>query len=65
MLDFAQHILLYRLGNQIRARRVPSGRDVLLRRGTFAQLEHNGLSYTSGSRVYSVAMVNVLAALRR
>jgi hypothetical protein len=65
MLDFAESILLYRLGGQIRARRVASGKDVLLRHGFLAQLEHNGLTYAVGRRVYSVAMVNVNAALNR
>jgi hypothetical protein len=65
MLDFAASILLYRLGGQIRARRVASGKDVLLRHGFLAQLEHNGLTYAVGRRVYSVAMVNVNAALNR
>ena len=65
MLDFAESILLYKLGNQIRARRVASGKDVLLRRGFLAQLEHNGLTYAVGRRVFSVAMVNVSAALNR
>jgi hypothetical protein len=64
MVDFAQHLVLYELGSQIRARRVSTGKDVLLRRGTFAQLEHNGLSYVAGRKVSSVAMVNVLARLR-
>jgi hypothetical protein len=64
MLDYAEGILLYRLGTQIRARRVSTGRDRLLRRATFAALEHNGLSYALGRRVSSVAMVNVQAALR-
>lgn len=63
MLDFAQRILLYRLGGQIRARRISTGKDVLLRRGALAELEPNGLSYATGRRVSSVAMVNVLAAL--
>jgi hypothetical protein len=65
MLDFAESILLYRVGDQIRARRVASGKDVLLRHGSLAQLEHNGLTYAVGRRVYSVAMVNVNAALNR
>jgi len=65
MLDFAESILLYKLGNQIRAHRVGSGKDVLLRHGSLAQLEHNGLSYSVGKKVYSVAMVNVNAALNR
>jgi hypothetical protein len=38
---------------------------VLLRHGSLAQLEHNGLTYAVGRRVYSVAMVNVNAALNR
>jgi hypothetical protein len=65
MHDFAESILLYKLGDQIRARRVASGKDVLLRHGSLAQLEHNGLTYAVGKKVYSVAMVNVNAALNR
>jgi hypothetical protein len=65
MLDYAEGILLYRLGLQIRARRVSTGRDRLLRRAAFGVLEHNGLSYAVGRRVSSVAMVNVQAALAR
>jgi hypothetical protein len=65
MLDYAEGILLYKVGPQIRARRVSTGKDVFLRNGTFAVLEHNGLSYALGRRVSSVAMVNVQAALRR
>ena len=34
-------------------------------RPSLAQLEHNGLTYAVGRRVYSVAMVNVNAALNR
>jgi hypothetical protein len=64
MLDYAEGILLYRLGGQIRARHVSTGRDRLLRRATYAVLEHNGLSYALARRVSSVAMVNVQAALR-
>jgi hypothetical protein len=63
MLDYAEGILLYKLGSQIRARRVSTGKDALLRLATFATLEHNGLSYALGRRVSSVAMVNVLARL--
>jgi hypothetical protein len=59
MLDFAESILLYKLGDQIRARLVATGKDVLLRHASLAVLEHNGLSYAVGNRVYSVAMVNV------
>ncbi|HEY7603208.1 MAG TPA: hypothetical protein VH760_03015 [Gaiellaceae bacterium] len=65
MLDYAEGILLYKLGAQIRARRASTGRDRLLRRATYAVLEHNGLSYAVGRRVSSVAMVNVQAALGR
>ena len=65
MLDYAEGILLYRLGAQIRGRRISTGKDALLRRATFAALEHNGLSYALGRRVSSVAMVNVQATLGR
>jgi len=65
MLDYAEGILLYKLGAQIRGRRVSTGRDRLLRRAAYAVLEHNGLSYAVGRRVSSVAMVNVQAALAR
>jgi hypothetical protein len=65
MLDYAEGILLYKRGTQIRARRVSTGKDALLRRATYAVLEHNGLSYAVGRRVSSVAMVNVQAALAR
>ena len=64
MLDYAEGILLYRLGLQVRARRVSTGKDRLLRRAGYAVLEHNGLSYAIGRRVASVAIVNVQAALR-
>lgn len=64
MLDYAEGILLYRLGIQIRARRVATGRDRLLRLARYAVLEHNGLTYSLVRRVSSVAMVNVQAALR-
>jgi hypothetical protein len=63
MLDYAEGILLYKLGRQIRARRISTGKDAFLRNATFAVLEHNGLSYAVGRRVASVAMVNVQAAL--
>ncbi len=65
MLDYAEGIVLYRLGSAIRARRVADGKDALLRTAPLAVLEHNGLTYASGRRVASVAMVNVQAALRR
>lgn len=63
MLDYAEGILLYKVGTAIHARRLATGKDVVLRHGSFAHLEHNGLSYAVGRRVYSVAMVNVQAAL--
>ncbi len=65
MLDFAEGIVLYQLGRQIRARRASTGKDVFLRNATSAVLEHNGLTYAVGRRVSSVAMVNVQATLRR
>jgi hypothetical protein len=47
---------------------VASGRDALIRtvgaQAPLARLEHNGMSYAIGKRVYSVAMVNVQAAFR-
>jgi hypothetical protein len=63
MLDYAESILLYRLGDAIHARRVVGGKDVVLRHAALATLEHNGLSYANGRRVSSVAMVDVDAAL--
>jgi hypothetical protein len=63
LLDFAEGILLFKVGNEIRARRVGNRKTVVLRHGTYAQLEHNGLTYAVGKRVFSVAMVNVQAAL--
>jgi len=65
MLDFAESIVLYKLGDQIRARRVASGKDAHLRSGSLAQLEHNGLTYADAKQVFSVAMVNVNAVLNR
>lgn len=62
MIDFAEGILLYAKGQEIHGVRVSDGKDVLLRKGEHAVLEPNGLSYTVGRFVYSVAMVNVLAA---
>jgi hypothetical protein len=64
MLDYAEGIILYRLGAQVRGRRVADGKDALLRTAPLAVLEHNGLSYAVGRRVASVAMVNVQAAFR-
>jgi hypothetical protein len=63
MLDFVDRLLLYELGDQIRLRHVVSGKDVLLRRGSFAALEHNGLSYAVGTHVYSIAWATVTSIL--
>jgi hypothetical protein len=65
MLDYADNMLLYRVGNAVHGRFVGSGKDALLRRATIATLEHNGLSYAVGKHVYSVAWVNVTAAINR
>jgi hypothetical protein len=65
MLDYAQGIVLYKLRGQIRGRAVASGKDVFLRKATFAVLGHNGLTYATGRRVSSVAMVFVTGAFRR
>jgi hypothetical protein len=64
MLDFAEGIVLYKVGPQVRARRVSTGKDALLRSASLAVLEHNGLSYATGRKVSSVAMVNVQATIR-
>jgi hypothetical protein len=67
MTDHAEGIVLYSLGTQLRAVRASSGKDVGLRtlptKPFLAQLEPNGLSYAIGKNVYSVAMVNVQAAI--
>lgn len=63
MLDFAEGILLYKTVTELRLRRVSSPKAIVFRHGSFAQLEHNGLTYATGRKVYSVAMVNVNAAL--
>jgi hypothetical protein len=69
MLDYAEGILLYSLGTEVRGVRVRTGKDVVIRdvrrKPVLAQLEHNGLSYAIGKRVYSVAMVNVNALFNR
>jgi hypothetical protein len=68
MRDYAENILLYSVGSQVRGRKVASGGDALIRtagaQAPLARLEHNGMSYAIGKRVYSVAMVNVQAAFR-
>jgi hypothetical protein len=63
MLDYDGGIILYKLGKQIRGRRVFNGKDTFLRYGRFGVLEHNGLSYAAGKRVSSIAWVNVTAAI--
>jgi hypothetical protein len=68
MLDYAEGILLYSLGTQIRGLRASTRKDGLVREThatpVLAQLEPNGLSYAVGKRVYSVAMTEVAAVLR-
>jgi hypothetical protein len=63
MLDYAEGILVYSLGSQIRGRKIATGRDGLIRDThqdpVLAQLEPSGLSYAAGRRVYSVAMADV------
>jgi hypothetical protein len=67
MLDYAEGILLYSLGTQIRGLRVGTGTDALFRdtgrKPVFAQLEPSGLSYSVGKKVFSVAMDNLRRAL--
>jgi hypothetical protein len=68
MLDYANGMLLYSRGTQIRAVRVATRKDVLLRdprtKPVLAQLEPSGLSYAAGRRVSSVA-TSSLASLAR
>ncbi len=63
MLDYAQGLVLYRLGSKVRVRRVSDGKDAYLRTAAFATLDRLGLSYATGRKVSSVAWVNVTAAL--
>src|SRR5262245_29048112 len=57
MLDFMNGFVLYKLGTQIRARRIATGKDALIRHGTFAVLEPSGMSYAVGRKVFSIAWV--------
>ena len=61
MLDYAEGFVLYKLGKQIRARRIFNDKDAFLRYGTFGVLEHNGLSYAAGKKVSSIAWVTFTA----
>jgi hypothetical protein len=63
MLDYAEGVVLYKVGKQIRARRVFNNKDAFLRYGTFGVLEHNGLSYAAGRKVSSLAWVNVTSTI--
>jgi hypothetical protein len=65
MLDYQEGFVLYKVGAQIRAKRVAGGRDALVRHGTYAALEHNGLSYAAGKKVSSIAWVTFTAAAAR
>lgn len=60
-LDYANGVVLYARGTELRARRVAAGGDALLRTGALGALEHNGLSYAGGRRVASTAWVRVAA----
>ena len=64
MLDYAEGILLYKVGPQIRARRVSTGKDSRLRTATFAVLEHNGLTYALGRRIEPFDMPTIRAIVR-
>jgi hypothetical protein len=63
MLDYAEGILVYSLGTQIRGVRLATGKDVLIRdtdgKPVLAQLEPGGLSYAIGRKVYSVSAAEV------
>jgi hypothetical protein len=68
MLDYAEGILLYLLGTQIRGVRLATGKDALVRdphrTPALAQLDPSGLSYAVGKRVHSAAMAEVAALFR-
>jgi len=61
MLDYQEGFVLYKLGKQIRARRVLNGKDALIRYGTHGVLEHNGMSYAADRKVSSIAWVTFTA----
>lgn len=63
MLDFQNGFLLYRVGNQIRALRVATGKDAFVRYGSYAAVEGNGMSYATGRQVGSIAWVTFTSAV--
>lgn len=65
MLDYAGNILLYRLGETLRGRFLFSGKDAVLRKGPFGQVETNGLSYANGRTVGSIAWVTLTSLINR
>jgi hypothetical protein len=65
MLDYQDGFVLYRVGNQIRALRIATGKEAFIRYGTFASLESNGMSYASGRQVGSIAWVTFTSAVNR
>ena len=65
MLDYQEGFVLYKLGKQIRARRVLNGKDAVIRHGTHGVLEHNGMSYAAGRKVSSIAWVTFISIVNR
>jgi hypothetical protein len=63
MLDYQDGFVLYRVGNQIRALRIATGKEAFIRYGTFAALESNGMTYASGRKVGSIAWVTFTSAV--
>jgi hypothetical protein len=63
MLDYQDGFILYKVGNQIRALRIATGKEAFIRFGTYAALESNGMSYASGRTVGSIAWVTFTSAV--
>ncbi len=63
MLDYQDGFILYKVGGQIRALRIATGKEAFIRFGTYAALESNGMSYASGRTVGSIPWVTFTAAV--
>ena len=63
MLDYQDGFILYRVGGQIRALRIATGKEAFIRFGTYAALESNGMSYASGRTVGSIPWVTFTSAV--
>jgi hypothetical protein len=65
MLDFAEGVVLYAHGGELRGRKLATGKDVLLRttgKPVRAALDPSGLAYVSGRQVRVVSASSVAAA---